>query len=127
MNKLILILAAIVFALSACGNSSISIPSDSPTSSNGIWAGDGMTAEVKDGDIEIHFESDDTKALYWSGTFPKTFEDGEFESTGDTEAMFASLMGSSDETKTFTFKDGKIIYEVSAMGVTKTVKLERKG
>lgn len=129
MNKLysIIVFIIVCVVLGACGTSNISTPTDTPTSTNGSWAGGGMTAEVKDGNIKIYFESDDTKALYWSGTFPKTFEDGKVQSDGDTEAMFMSLMGSSDSTKSFALKDSKIIFEVSAMGVTKTVRLERKG
>ena len=36
------------------------------------------------------------------------------------------MLASSDDTKEFTYKDGVISYEASAMGSTKTVKLEKK-
>ena len=41
-------------------------------------------------------------------------------------AAAALESGKCDETKEFTYKDGVISYEASAMGSTKTVKLEKK-
>ena len=37
-----------------------------------------------------------------------------------------AIMDFSNETKEFTYKDGVISYEASAMGTTKTVKLEKQ-
>lgn len=37
-----------------------------------------------------------------------------------------ALLASGDDTKDFTFKDGVISYEASAMGTTTTVKLEKQ-
>lgn len=36
-----------------------------------------------------------------------------------------AILASSDDTKVFTFQDGVISYDVSAMGVTQTVNLEK--
>jgi len=37
-----------------------------------------------------------------------------------------ALLASSDDTKEFTYKDGVISYEASAMGTTKKVELTKK-
>lgn len=70
----------------------------------------------------------DTKALYWAGTVEIPEDTGNsfsWNSQNDTEQTQNAIMASSDETKTFTYKDGKISYDVSAMGMTQTVKLEK--
>ncbi len=35
------------------------------------------------------------------------------------------MLASGDDTKTFTYENGELIYEASAMGTTKSVHLER--
>ena len=71
----------------------------------------------------------DTTALYWAGSFeaPTTADEPyTWDSANDTEQTANALLASPDETKTFTYEDGQISYSVSAMGVTTTVKLEKK-
>ena len=72
----------------------------------------------------------DTKSLYWAGTVDPT--DGKtvddvfaWDSVNDTDQTSKALLASGDETKAFTYEDGQISYEASAMGTTKTVRLER--
>lgn len=44
----------------------------------------------------------------------------------DTAKTENALMASSDPTKTFTYTDGEISYEVTALGTTVTVVLAKK-
>ena len=36
------------------------------------------------------------------------------------------MLASSDDTKEFTYKDGQLTYEASALGTTMTMRLEKK-
>ena len=81
--------------------------------------------------IEVYWVSDNgyTKALYWAGTFdaPTTADEPyTWESVNDKEQTDMAILASGDDTKTFTYQGGVISYEVSAMGVTQTVKLEKQ-
>lgn len=71
-------------------------------------------------------QSDGTRAIYWVGTVETPGAEGAWTSTRDAEATKSALLASQDDTKAFTFKDGKLSYEVTAMGVTKPVTLVRK-
>lgn len=89
-------------------------------------------AVIDGGTITIDWVSDggDTKSLYWAGTVDptdgKTVEDVfAWDSVNDTEQTSKAMLASGDETKAFTYEDGQISYEASAMGTTKTVRLER--
>jgi hypothetical protein len=83
-------------------------------------------AVISDNTIEIFWASSDdsSKSLYWAGSF-KALKDGEsFDSVNDTEKTDNALLASSEETKTFTYEDGKLKYEAGAMGTIATVELE---
>ncbi len=90
-----------------------------------------QVATIQGDTIEIYWvtESADTKSLYWAGTFvaPETTDEPyAWESANDTEKTGSALLASGDETKTFTYQDGQISYDVSAMGMTQTVRLEKQ-
>ena len=88
-----------------------------------------QTATITDDTITVNWVAPDTTALYWAGSFeaPTTADEPyTWDSVNDTEQTANALLASSDETKTFTYEDGQISYSVSAMGVTTTVKLEKK-
>ena len=90
-----------------------------------------QVATIQGDTIEIYWvtESADTKSLYWAGTFvaPETADEPyTWESANDTEKTGSALLASGDETKTFTYQDGQISYDVSAMGMTQTVRLEKQ-
>ena len=73
-------------------------------------------------------EEDDTKALYWAGTFvaPETADEPyTWDSENDKEKTDMALLASGDDTKTFTYENGQLSYDASMMGVTQTVKLEK--
>lgn len=114
-------------------------PKAEPLSLDGTWksvdneSDDAWQEAVIEGDtITINWVSDngDTKALYWAGTVDpadgKTVEDVfSWDSVNDTEQTSKAMLASGDETKAFTYEGGQISYEASAMGTTKTVRLER--
>lgn len=124
-RKFALLLAAlfvIPMALSACG--STPSPASEPQSLVGSWSADGFEALVTDHDITINLATDDTKGLYWTGTFP-TPVNGTVTSTADREALDASLFGSGDATKNFSMKGENISFEFTIMGTTRTVTLTK--
>lgn len=144
------IAAASVFALTACAGSADEAGTENPSSAveepaeeveaapevvdlTGSWTqqnaedpASAQTATITADRIEVYWNTEDTKALYWAGTFTAP-EAGEtsytWDSAADREALDKSLLGSGDDSKTFTYADGEISYDVTAMGVTKTVKL----
>ncbi len=147
----LMLCAALCLSLSACGGA----PSEAAPASGGSAAaasssapaapdltGDWkqvnaasedsyQVATIQGDTIEIYWvtESADTKSLYWAGTFvaPETTDEPyAWESTNDTEKTGSALLASGDETKTFTYQDGQISYDVSAMGMTQTVRLEKQ-
>ena len=130
MKKLVCLLcAAMVLSLAGCGGGK-EIPD-----LTGEWeaAGDSgesyQVATITEDTITIYWSSEDASALYWAGSFvPPTSADEPYtwESVNDTEQTDHAIMASTDDTKTFTYEDGKISYEVSAFGVTGTVSLEKK-
>ena len=89
-----------------------------------------QSATITGDAIEVYWVSDggDTKSLYWAGSYiaPETSEESyTWDSVNDTEKTETALLASSDETKTFTYEAGQISYEVSALGTTTTVRLEK--
>ena len=127
--------------LTACGETNQNEPEDEPvTPPNlvGEWkqtnsnADDAWQAATIAGDtIEVYWVSDngDTKSLYWAGSFdaPTTADEPyTWESENDKGQTDMAILASGDDTKAFTYQDGVISYEVSAMGVTQTVKLEKQ-
>ena len=98
--------------------------------SNSASADSYQSATISADSIEIDWitEADDTRALYWAGTYEAPTAAGAFDwdSQNDTAKTETALLASSDPTKTFSYNDGIISYEVTVLGVTKTVELERK-
>lgn len=89
-----------------------------------------QTGTVKNNIIEIFWVNteNNSKALYWSGTYSKPdnySNDFSWDSLNNTEKTKGALMASNDTSKTFTYKDGIISYDVTAMGITQTVKLQK--
>lgn len=85
---------------------------------------------IEDGIIELFWITDggDTHMLYWAGSYDApTNPDDEYtwESVNDKIKTDSALMASTQDTKTFDYKDGEISYEVSIMGQTATVTLVR--
>ncbi len=140
-RSLAMILALVLaFLLIACGGEKQTEPKTPPsppeligswkqTNSNSedTW----QAAEISDSTIEVYWISDkgETKALYWAGTFsaPETADEPyTWESENDKNKTDTALLASGDDTKSFTYKNGEISYEVTAFGVTQTVHLAKE-
>lgn len=80
--------------------------------------------------IEANWVSDggETTSLYWAGSYTAPTKAGEFtwESNNDTSKTEGSMLASPSPTKTFSYSDGVVSYQVSMLGTTTTVKLSRK-
>lgn len=90
-----------------------------------------QTAIISGDTIEIYWISDngDTKSLYWAGSFmtPTTTEEPySWTSENDHSKTEGALLASDDDTKTMTYQDGVLTYEVSVMGTTTKVKLKKQ-
>ncbi|WP_428886457.1 hypothetical protein AB4915_07925 [Bifidobacterium dentium] len=143
----------LALGLGACGNTNDSkttdangpsqsrtekTPAEQPADLTGTWKQTNsgsddswMEAEITTDTITIQFVSDngDTKSLYWKGTYnaPDKAGDWKWTSQGDTEAMQASLLGSQDATKDFTYtKTNGVSWETTMMGTTTAVKTAKQ-
>ncbi len=74
-------------------------------------------------------EVDSTTALSWIGTYAAATEAADtltWTSVGDVAQMETALLASGDDSKEFTYENGKLKHELTAMGVTMTVEMERQ-
>lgn len=144
-NILLLLMLGLSTFMVACGGnnssqkneedieSEISQEEDTSKSLEGNWEekekGDSYQAGyIHDDIIEIFWISDggDTKALYWSGSYtaPDNLDNGySWDSINNKEKTATALLASGDDTKTFTYENGEIVYKASALGTTKTMHL----
>jgi len=131
MKKLIstvLVIMAVTFGLTACSDGSGNTPEN--LTGDWTWTKDGINFEamVTETEIEIYLTLDETRGLYWRGTFETSLApDSTYTSKGDLEALEASLYGSLDSTKEFTYEDGRLVYEFGIMGTSTEVWLEKVG
>jgi len=125
----VIIALVIISACSTAPAESSDVTADAPSTDgfytsvengNGIY----LEAVVEDGQIEIdwYLEGDDS-ALYWKGSFEVTND--KVISEGDTAAMDASIMGSGSDTKEFWFEGDELCFELTALGHTQTIRMER--
>ncbi len=128
---------AIMLSLTACGGGEDK-PSETQSAGNppavtdlsGEWKtetdedGGCMGAYIEGEYIEVYWvmPSEDTVALYWSGSFtaPSGGDDGPYSwtSQADSERNASALLASPDETKEFTYADQEISCSVSIMETT---------
>ncbi|MBX7287688.1 hypothetical protein K4H40_04860 [Clostridium chauvoei] len=90
-----------------------------------------QVATINGDNIEIYWVTDngDTKSLYWAGSFTAPTTNDEpysWDSKNDHSKTESALLASSDDTKTITYQDDVLSYEVSAMGTTTKVKLKKQ-
>ena len=132
------IVVSMLLCLCACSFiSSPEVPAE-PADLTGEWkqvnsnSADGWQQATIEGEtITIYwvYNNGDTKSLYWAGTYvaPTTIDEPySWDSENDTEKTSTALLASGDNIKTFTYEDGQISYEISALGTTTTVKLEKQ-
>lgn len=108
---------------------------EEPTDLTGTWKseendGSYQEAVITEDRIEINWVSDggDTTSIYWVGTYKSPTEavdEYSWTSERNKEETDSALLASTDDTKDFTYKDGIISYETSALGTTTTVKLSK--
>ena len=146
----ILLAGMIAISATACGgsNDSSSDPDsasnsseqleepEEPTDLTGTWKseendGSYQEAVITTDRIEINWVSDDgdTKSIYWIGTYEaptEAVDEYSWTSERNKEETDTALLASTDDTKDFTYKDGVISYEASALGTTKTVELTKE-
>lgn len=144
MKKIVFTVLTLVLMLSLCACSKDSAPAPgsdpaTPPDLTGEWkqvnsnSDDAWQAATITGDtITINWVSDggDTKSLYWAGTFtaPTTADEPySWDSQNDKEQTSKALLASGDETKTFTYANGQLSYEASALGTTVTIRMEKVG
>lgn len=88
-----------------------------------------QAATITGNTIEVYWVSDagDTKSLYWAGTVevPAEGDSFAFDSVNDTTKTDSAMLASGDATKTFTYENDELSYEVTALGTTMTVRLSR--
>lgn len=92
----------------------------------------GMEAVIEGDSITVYWtnEGEETKALYWAGSCIAPTEATDtysWDSENDTEQTSTALLAASGDTKTFSYQDGVLSFDVTALGVTKTVTMERVG
>ncbi len=132
-KNIVLCLLCVVFLFSMVGCGASTKISDF----SGTWkqvnskSEDSYQEAIMSGDsIEIYWISDsgENRSLYWAGTYiaPETEVDTySWDSVNDHEKTENALLASTAETKTISYKNGQLYYEVSALGTTTTVKLEK--
>lgn len=128
------ILLAITLILSVllcgCGKEN-----DSTTDLSGTYAsknndGSYQEATITADTIEINWVSDNgsTKSIYWIGTYTAPSDpvtEYTWVSERDKEKTDSALLASTSDTKEFTYKNGVLSYEVSAMGTTTILELTK--
>jgi PBP1b-binding outer membrane lipoprotein LpoB len=115
----IIAVAAIAFFWAGCANAA-------PMSYNGTWKSEGspqFIAHIKGDRIQVILKSSDSSDLYWQGTF--TSNSTKIVSKADTKALGDSLLGSTEKTKVFVYKDGKFRFTFSALGESRVVLLTK--
>lgn len=147
MKKITAFLMAAIMALTICacgnaptnGDSSQTPEPASPPDLTGEWkqvnsnSDDAwQAATISGSEIIVNWVSDngDTKSLYWAGTFvaPTTADEPySWDSQNDKEQTSTALLASGDDIKTFTYADGQLSYEASALGTTMTIRMEKVG
>ncbi len=146
-KKILVFMMAVAMSLSiiACGGSKDSdnpetkqevAEVEKPTDLTGTWKseennGSYQEAIITADSIEINWVSDggDTKSIYWIGTYEaptEAVDEYSWTSERDKEATDTALLASTDDTKDFTYKDGVISYEASALGTTTKVELKKQ-
>ena len=106
-----------------------------PTDLTGTWAseendGSYQEAIITENTIEVNWVSDGgkTKSIYWIGSYDAPTDSTDkytWSSERDKEKTDSALLASQDDTKSFTYEDKKISYEVSVMGTTSTMELSQ--
>lgn len=111
-----------------------SVSKGAPPSLTGEWVAvdrDGSSPQVAGiGEESIVIEwtlDDDLSGLYWAGTFNAPKDNGDFTWTSSayTDVTESAILASGLDQKVFSYDDGFLIYEISYLGVTEKLRLEK--
>lgn len=133
MKKKLIVLSLTVFIMlfsTACGKAK-EVPDLSGTWKSKENNGSYQEAIITSDTIEINWVSDggSTKSIYWIGTYTAPTEATdtyEWTSERDKEKTDSALLASTDDSKTFSYSNGKLSYSVSALGSTTTLELTKE-
>lgn len=107
------------YAPSNAPNAGLDLPLPSV---NGTWTdNNGLVAVVENDTIEIMWTRNNSSMLYWVGTFNSSASDGDIVTSAKTIVRKPVL--SQADSKDFTIKHGRLFFELTAMGSTKTVEM----
>lgn len=128
MSVLVVGVMMISTVLIGCGSKGTTDLTGTWTSENND--GSYQEAVITENSIEINWVTDDgaTKSVYWVGTYTAPTDpitEYAWTSERDKEKTDNALLASTDDTKDFSYKDGVLSYQVSAMGTTATTELKR--
>lgn len=94
-----------------------------------------FTAVITDGEIQVDLKMEggdgdsDVYGIYWVGTFNTSNTSDTFTvvSTADNKKLEKSVFGSQDDTKSFTYKNGKLSFgfSIDLTGLKTTVVLSK--
>lgn len=86
-----------------------------------------VVATIKEDNISISFIVEGDSYLYWSGSYVAPTEPGDtYKWTSEADGKAASaLLGSSDETKDFSYDNGVLSFDVTIDGDTGTVEMKK--
>ena len=122
----------------AADSGSAAVEQEAPADLTGSWKQTNsasqdawMDAEIADGAITVNWVSNggDTRSVYWVGTYEAPTEPGDswsWESSRDKEQTDGALLASTNDTKVFSWENGELSFEASAMGTTTTVRMEKE-
>ena len=124
---------AVALLLAGCGEKEPPEPLDL----TGTWTtrtegADSWQELVIEGDsmrVEWVYDDGETRSLYWAGTYDapdEATEEWAWTSENDHSATDVALLASTSDEKEFSYADGAISYEVSAMGTTTTLHATRQ-
>lgn len=137
LNKSIVAIASsAVLALTLAGCGGGSVEPEEPLNLEGKWhqvnadSASWMDAEISGDEISVDWVSDggETTSIYWIGSYDSPTEAGDsytWTSDKDEEAVGNALLASGNDTKEFSYENGELTFEVTAMGTTTTVHMER--
>lgn len=91
-----------------------------------IWYAKGEEDDEDDDEDDDDEDGEEEGMLYWVGSYEAPTESTDsysWDSVNDTDQTDSALLASSEETKTFTYEDGVLSYEVTFAGETYTYEL----
>ena len=136
MRKALALLAMIVsiFTLAACGDTHGASPRKNPSSLIGEWyqvnknPNGWLTASISGESIQVNLRGRGSSSIFWMGSFDTSKKPiGKFNvvSLGDQDAMKWKIAASDESKKTFTYNNGDLSFEFSALGSSTIIHMHK--